>query len=94
MILGVQAIEYNAEADILETAEFQYVEDAFAWCEQRRGAALEWGDTNFGYHGMTVEERENSAEGMPPRWYEVHGLHENGDIRELEEDDHKDGEFK
>lgn len=94
----VQAIEYDRQGDIIETKDdFDYVEDAIAWCEARRGAKLHAGDTEFGYQLMTEAERDAFA--LPPfdfpeRWYEVHGVEDNGEIRYLEEDDHRSGKFQ
>jgi|SRR6186997_3212511 len=91
----IQAIEYDKESDPKAICLFPTVEKAIAWCEERRGAELSWGDTNFGYNGMTEEERDASADPpyeLPARWYEVHGVEEDGTtIRELEDEDHENG---
>jgi hypothetical protein len=89
----VQAIEYDANYEILETKDdFEFVEDAQKWCEARRGEPIEWGDTEFGYSGMTAKEQEHLGEHseFPPRMYEVHGIEEDGGIRYLEDEDYKE----
>jgi hypothetical protein len=93
--MPVQAIEYDANTEVLAIEHFQYVEDAIAWCEERKGAKLHLGDTEFGYVLMTEDETENMAKSQwPDKWYEVHGAEDDGTIRYLEEEDHKDGQFK
>jgi len=93
MMNKVQACEYNQENDLLEKEEFDWVEDAFAWCEARRQAPIFWGDTEFGYQGMTEAERDSGV-GFPPKWYEVHAVNEEGEVDYLTEDNHKSGEFR
>jgi len=88
----VQAIEYDAEADVLSVEHFDTVEQAFAWCEAKRGAPLLAGDTEFGYQLQTEQERTDGI-GFPPRWYEVHAVDEHGNIDYLEESDHEQGSF-
>ena len=93
MLTKVQACEYNAEGDMLESKEFDWVEDAMEWCEARRGENILWGDTEFGYQGMTEAERDSGA-GFPAKWYEVHAITEDGVVDYLEEGHHKSGKFQ
>lgn len=83
----IQAIEYNANTEITAEAKFPTAKEAREWCETRRGAKLYWGDTEFGYQGSTEEER--TSEDFPPaKWYEVHGVTEDGEVDYMEESDH------
>ena len=89
----IQACEYNDNNDMIESMEFHWVEDAMEWCETRRGVPLLWGDTEFGYQGMTEAERDSGV-GFPPKWYEVHAVNEEGEVDYVVEDHHKDGKFR
>lgn len=99
-----QAIEYDQHANVLRTQEFEWAEDAIAWCNARRNdlprqgeclpAVLVELDTMIGYQLMTEPERENMEHGVwPDHWYEVHGFDEDTQqMRELYAEDHRDSE--
>jgi len=86
----IQAIEYDADFEVLELrSDFDTMKEAMEWCEARRGEKIEWGDTEFGFSGMTEAERTAIGETneFPPRQYEVHGCEADGSIRYLEEEE-------
>jgi hypothetical protein len=94
--MTVEAIEYDKDTNEIASKRFECVEDAVAWCEERRGEKFEhWGDTQMGYQLMTLADLDSFAATsiFPDRWYEVHGIDEEGQMRELEEGDHRGGEF-
>ena len=84
----IQALEYNANTEITADALFATAKEAREWCEARRGEPLYWGDTEFGYQGSTVAERD-SGEFPPAKWYEIHGITKEGEVDYLEEEDHE-----
>jgi hypothetical protein len=86
--MRIQAIEYNANTDIVAEEKFATAKEAREWCETRRGAKMWWGDTEFGYQGSTEEER-TTGKWPPAKWYEIHGVTEEGDVDYLEESDHE-----
>lgn len=90
--MTVEAIEYDHKGNIVEAAQFRYLEDAIEWCEHRRGAKFEqWGDREIGFQLMMTNEFEHhfATDEFPERWYEIHGLTEHGELRELTDKDNK-----
>src|SRR6187397_2759444 len=97
----VSAIQYDETWTIMQAKPFPYVEDAMEWCEAQAGGKLRWGDTQIGYEGVdeatekSIDETgEYPLKGHPI--YQIQGI-EDEDVetcRELEEDDHREGEFQ
>jgi hypothetical protein len=95
----VSAIKYDENWTILHQQAFEYVEDAMKWCEEQAGP-LTWGDTQIGYEGTDQATQKSIAElgeyplpGHPI--FQIQGI-ENEDVetcREIESEDHRDGEF-
>jgi len=62
----VSAIEYDGQWNTVETALFDWVEQATEWCEARAGT-LHWGDTQIGLEGNTPETIDAlNADGIHP----------------------------
>jgi len=97
----VSAVKYDETWTELEAQAFEYVEDAMKWCEEQAGGPLQWGDTQIGYEGTdqatqkSIEELgEYPLPGHP--LYQIQGI-EDEDVkscREIEAEDHRDGEFR
>ncbi len=91
--MTVRVLQLNSEGDPNETEpmDFPTVEQAQKWCEADRGAKLEWGEEGrfFSLEGMTKEEVEALGEEgeYPPNRYWIHGIDENLEPRELEDED-------
>jgi hypothetical protein len=87
------AIEHDQNGDPIEVCQFEYIEDAKKWCEDRRGAPLVWADTQIGIQGMVAEEwniHGNPLWDWPPRFYGITGYdEETGEEREILEEDWK-----
>lgn len=86
----IEAVEYDAAHEITATEHFPTVAAAFAWCNERRGEDMEPGDTEFGYVLMTEADgqRLSDTNEYPAKWYEVHGVEQDGQIRYLEESEY------
>jgi hypothetical protein len=70
------------------------VEEAQAWCEEKRGASLEWGEDPrfFSLEGMTEKESEHLTEEAeyPPVRFWICGIGEKGGDEELTEADFRE----
>jgi hypothetical protein len=80
--LRIQAIEYDENVEIAAEENFATAKEAVEWCEARRGAKIQWGDTEFGYTSEWGED-------PPAKFYEIHGVNEKGEVDYLEEGDHE-----
>jgi hypothetical protein len=97
----VSAIAYDHNWNEIKKEKFPFVEDAMEWCEAQAGGKLRWGDTQIGYEGVdeitdkSIDELgEYPLEGHPI--YQIQGITDD-DIEtceELEEEDHRSGEFQ
>jgi len=101
MTKRVSAIKYDEQWTILQAEAFEYVEDAQKWCEEQAGGPLTWGDTQIGYEGTDEATQESIAKmgdyplpGQPI--FQIQGI-EDEDVetcREIEDEDHRNGEFQ
>jgi hypothetical protein len=91
--MTVRVLQLNSEGDPTgaEHKDFATVEQAQKWCEEQRGAKLEWGEEGrfFSLEGMTEAEVEAMGEEgeYPPVRYWIHGIENDGEMRELEDED-------
>ena len=90
--MTVKATKLDSEGNPTgNTANFAKVEQAQKWCEIERGAKLEWQEEDrfFSLEGMTKEENEKLGEEgeYPPVRFWICGVEDDGEERELEEDD-------
>lgn len=86
----IQVLEYDANSEIIRMVHFHTVEDAIEWCQEQKPNLIEL-DTEFGFQMMTnvdIEHLSRSSE-FPTRWYEVHGVEEDGQIRYFEDTDYR-----
>jgi hypothetical protein len=67
--------------------DFPTVEEAMEWAQERDPRILDWGDTSIGF--MSVMEGEWVDW---PLNYEIAGVDEEGEIREIESGDYRDRE--
>lgn len=88
--MTVEVIEYDKDGNETQTKKFSYVEDAVTWCELQSGKRYKhWGETEMGYQLMAMDEIDHLADTgeFPDRWYQIHGIDDEGVMRPLEEGD-------
>ena len=94
-----QAVKYDETWAVLETKNFEWVEDAVEWCEKDAGETLEWcgndddtllewGDTQIGMEGTDKATRESIDQtGEYPLKghpiYQISGLNDEGEMDEM-----------
>jgi len=93
--MTVRVLQLNAEGDPTgePVKDFQFIEQAQAWCEKQRGAELVWVEEGrfFSLEGMTEGEFDALGDvgNYPPIRYWIFGVDEDGTDRELEDTDYE-----
>lgn len=94
----VQIIKYDGRFEEKAKLDFPFVEDAEKWAEEEAEQKLIWGDTQIGLEGNTeatiksLNDTGIHKEDEPI--FQIHGLEDDGDMRELEESDWKGEAWK